>query len=267
MKPRRTRALGVVAAATTVFAVAAVAALATGEASAQQAPVNTSPPTISGTPQRGSTLTANPGTWTGPTPTFTYAWLRCGPAGRNCAVIIGATGRTYVLRTADVGRTIRVRVTATNANGSATATSAPTPRIVDALPPSRGCDAAGPLQVQNIAPPERLLVGQGDINPPVVRRSTRSITLRFPVTCKGKPVQGALVYATAVPFNQFTAAAETPSGPDGVAQVTMTQLAGFPAAARQQLLVIFVRARKPGEPLLGGISTRRLVSFPVDLRS
>jgi hypothetical protein len=269
MNRNRNRSLLALAVATAVLVAAALAAFAgQGSASAQQAPGNRTPPTIAGTPQRGSTLTAIEGTWTGRAPiTFAYQWLRCGPNGQNCAAIIGATGKTYLLRQADVGRTIRVRVTATNSQGSASAQSAATARIVAGLAPSRGCDAAAPLQIANIAPPERLVVSQGTITPSVVRRSTRTLVVRVQVTCKNKPVQGALVYGTAVPFNQFTAPTEQPTGADGFAQLTMTQLSGFPAARRQQLLVIFLRARKTGENLLGGISTRRLVSFPVDLRS
>ena len=266
MNSRRTRPKPLLAAGAVLLALAATAALVAQGAAAQQAPPrNVSPPTISGTPQAGSTLTANPGNWTG-AQSFAYSWRRCDRNGGSCSNISGATARTYTLRGVDVGNTLRVRVTARNPDGSTIATSVPTAVVTRAPAPPSGCAAAAPLQVAALSAPERLNVNQGSISPAIVRRSTRTITLRFQVTCQGKAVQGALVYAAAVPFNQFTIPAEQTTGADGTAQLTMTQLSGFPAARRQQLLVVFVRARKPGENVLGGISTRRLVSFPVDLR-
>jgi len=96
------------------------------------APVNASPPSISGTPQEGKTLTAAPGAWRNTPTRYAYRWLRCDAAGGSCADIAGATGPTYTLTAADVGLTIGVAVTAANAGGSATAVSAPTPVVAPA---------------------------------------------------------------------------------------------------------------------------------------
>ncbi len=65
-------------------------------------------PTITGTLAVGSTLTANPGTWTSGT-TLTYQWYRSG------AAIAGATAKNYKLVSADQADSMRVRVTGTKA--------------------------------------------------------------------------------------------------------------------------------------------------------
>lgn len=256
-------------AALAIVAAAALVSLSgLGSAARMAPPVNTTPPTISGTPQQSQTLTASTGTWTGVGPiNYRYQWLRCNSRGTGCTDIGGATERTYTLRGGDVGSTIRVRVTATNRDGSTAATSAPTAVVTRGGPAQTGCPrGTGVVSVTALAPPARLTVDGQSLSPPVVRRSTQSLTARFRVSaCGGRPVQGALVYAAAVPFNQFSVPPEASTGPDGWAQLSMTRLRGFPAARRQQLLVIFVRARKQGENPLGGVSTRRLVSFRVDL--
>ena len=195
-----------------------------------------------------------------------YQWRRCDANGGSCSNIGGATDKTYVLKKVDIDNTIRSRVTARNADGSTQSTSVPTAVVRAAPAPPSGCDGNAPIQIANVALPNRLVIDGQQISPGVVGSSTQSITLRFHVVCKGKPVQGALVYGDAVPYNQFSTPAEQPSGADGWATLTMDRRAGFPATRSQALLVVFARARKAGEDILAGVSTRRLVSFPVDLQ-
>lgn len=232
------------------------------------APASTAPPTISGTAQAGSTLTATNGTWSGSPTGYAYAWSRCDQNGNSCSTVSGAAAQTYPLQQVDVGSTLRVTVTATNASGSTQATSVPT-AVVTAVPVpvSNGCPAGtGTIQVADLSSPARLVLGQQSVTPGLVTPSATTIQTHFRVTaCNGRPVQGALVYATAIPFNQYSVPAEATTGADGSVNMAMAQLTGFPAARRQQLLVVFVRARKASDPITGGISTRLLVSFPVSL--
>src|SRR5438477_7965451 len=125
--------------ATTITAVAIAAILLTGATAAsapgQAPPVNQTPPSISGSAQVGSTLTASPGTWSGKTLSYAYQWVRCSSSGASCSAIGGATASTDSLTSADAGSTLRVTVTATNRNGSAVATSAQTAVVASASSP------------------------------------------------------------------------------------------------------------------------------------
>jgi hypothetical protein len=229
-------------------------------------PANTAPPTISGTPQENATLTGTNGTWTNNPSKYEYAWQRCDKSGGACSSISGGTKNAYTLTSADVGATIRFRVTASNSLGSDTALSAATAAIGKFR--GQGCPITGsPDQITAINTPARLLVDTLQSEPPVVTRQVSTVTVKFHVTSTcGGPVQGALVYATATPYNQFAIPPEQATGADGWATLTFQRLRGFPAARHQRQLTIFVRARKGGENVLTGISTRRLVSIRVNLR-
>jgi hypothetical protein len=80
-------------------------------------------PHVSGTARRRHTLSGSAGTWDGnPAPTLAIAWQRCTTKGK-CTAIKGAGKAAYKVATADVGRRLRIAVTATNASGSAVANS------------------------------------------------------------------------------------------------------------------------------------------------
>ncbi|MFL5958969.1 MAG: hypothetical protein ACJ75G_01695 [Gaiellaceae bacterium] len=227
------------------------------------APTNTATPTISGSLQVGSTLTASKGTWSGAPTSYALTWLRCDPNGDSCAAIDGAKGDTYTVTAAAAGRTFRLSVVATNAAGSTTVITAATASV----PASNGCPAGtGTVHVGDLQAPARLMVDKAVIRPRLVTLGTHTIQLGIRVTaCHGRPVEGATVFAVPIPYNQF-AGNERPTGADGTVTITETRQSGFPARGRRQhLLAVFVRARKPGDPLLGGVSTRRTVAFRVQL--
>jgi hypothetical protein len=266
-KRKTFRIVGVPAAIVLVLAIGFAVTAGIGSARTAVAPNNQTPPAISGKAQVGATLKSDNGTWTGTAPlTFSWQWRICNDNGGACHDITGATGSEYTVKPDDLGNTLRVQATAKNADGSDTATSVPTAVITagTAPPASNGCaTSGGTVAIAGITPPARLNIDQFEVNPSTITYGTRSLTARFHVSACGGSVQGALVYVTAVPYNMFAVPNEQTTGADGWASLDFRALAGFPVSAKQQLLVMFARARKSGENILGGISTRRLVSFKV----
>ena len=103
------------------------------------APGNTVPPTTTGSATVGSTLTAEPGTWSGtPAPTFSYRWQYQDATG-GWPNLPGAASSTYVIQPSDSGRLVRVNVTATNTAGAAE-------QISDDVGPIDGA-ASGPVNI------------------------------------------------------------------------------------------------------------------------
>lgn len=91
------------------------------------APENTAPPTLSGEPVPGGTLTASSGEWKawpelGPA-SFSYQWERTDPGGTAWNAIPGANQASYQVTPEDDGKRLRMHVTATNTVGRAEAPS------------------------------------------------------------------------------------------------------------------------------------------------
>lgn len=92
-------------------------------------PQNSAPPTILGESADGLLLTAFAGGWSGTGPVMGYQWLRCDGVGQACAAIPRAVTKEYRATGADVGSTLRVTVTASNAAGSSSVDSVQTPVV------------------------------------------------------------------------------------------------------------------------------------------
>ena len=108
------------------------------------APVNISPPAISGDLQVGVAVTADPGEWEGRDLSFTYQWTICPTADEeetdfeNCwssDEVQGKSGLSYTPSTKDAGHYVSITVTATNDLGEADAVSDFVGPVVDVPAP------------------------------------------------------------------------------------------------------------------------------------
>jgi hypothetical protein len=238
-------------------ALAVVAAMA--EAQPAAVPKNTEAPAVVGTAQDGELLAARDGEWSGTDPmTFTYQWQVCDVAGGNCATINGATAKIYRVATTDVGRRLRVGVTAKNASGSEAAMTEPTSAVVHPAGAMRLQDGTYSIPAASVRQPHRLVLSGLQFTPTVLR-SRQPFTGRFRVTDnRGYAVRDAIVLVTGVPLGWIFASQEVKTNVDGYAEI---QLQPTPRLrlVRGGSMVMFVRARKEGDDLLAGVSTRRLV--------
>ncbi len=222
-------------------------------------PQNTAKPTISGTTTLGQTLTATTGTWSSPNGssiTYAYQWVRCNAQGQACQPIQGATQQTYALQQADVGNTIAVTVTATNTQGSQSATSNATGVV-------QGSPAGSTIPVSQVSLPDRLVVSGVQYTPSVLR-SRAPFQARFRITdTSGRLVSGAQVSIVAVPYGRIAAAGNVLTDQNGYATFTLQPTAKFPLQ-KGYLITIFVRAIKPGDDILAGVTAQRLTSVRIN---
>ena len=96
----------------------------TTAAASSFAPVNTSPPVITGTARQGQALSAGTGSWNPGASSYAYQWQRSIDNGSSWTDISGITTAGYTPAGSDIGSRLRVTITATNPYGSAGASSA-----------------------------------------------------------------------------------------------------------------------------------------------
>ncbi len=228
---------------------------ATGEVPGKaNAPAGITPPTVSGNAVVGQQLTATTGTWAGTQPiSYTFAWQACNADITSCAGT-GKSGNTYTLGASDVGKRLRVKVTAKNTAGSSSGLSDTT-----AVVASSGGGGGNTVKVADVGPAgERLVVDKVVFNPNPV--TSRSVPIHVTVTVKdtkGRLVQGALVFIRSTPIVSSTPT-DAPTGNDGTVSYNIQPRSDFPIKNGYSVQ-FFVKAYRAGDPTLAGISGTRLV--------
>jgi hypothetical protein len=257
---------GLVATAAALYAAFGLGATSGTAAQSQYAPSNTAAPGISGTFAQGQTLTAANGTWAGTAPiTFSYVWQRCDSVGANCANIPGATARTYTLVAADVGRRLKVRVTASNSTGAAAATSPASPQVQAGGVSGEITLPSGEksIPVTSVPATERLIVQEVRFSPTAISSRTDPIQIQVKVKdTRGYVVRDARVFVRSTPL-VTTTPSRGQTGQDGTIVYNVLPEDDFPAIRNGYNIQYFVKVYRDGDDPLAGVAGYRLVQVPL----
>lgn len=150
----------------------------------------TQAPVVAGTAQVGAALEAQGADWEGtPEPTVSWQWVRCqGPGNsRSCDEIVGATGTSYTVTAADLGRRLRVLLVVRNEDGwdwslsasSAAVASAPSPEPSPEPEPS-------PAPAREPAPAPAAPAPTGDVRDEQAARPPRMMSPAPTVRIRGR---------------------------------------------------------------------------------
>ena len=218
------------------------------------APAETAPPKIKGEAVVGKTLTATTGSWTGTQPiSYTFKWQSC-TSSTSCANN-GASGNTYDVASADVGKRIRVKVLAKNADGETPGLSDPTATVTSS---GGGGGGGSSVPVSSLVAGDRLVVESVQFNPNPVTSTSTPIQVKIRITDnKNKLVRGAFVSIVSTPVRTSTPTA-APTDSNGIVIYSIQPRPDFLIKTGFSTQ-FYVKAYREGEPTLAGVSGGRLV--------
>jgi hypothetical protein len=206
------------------------------------APVATSAPTVSGLAMVEETLAAARGSWTG-SPTLALQWQRCDAQGQNCTDL-GLSGDTYTVIAFDIGKTLRVRITASNGAGARDAVSEVT-SVVSELKPT---EEKPFIAAAKVVAPHRLVVDQVTARPAKLTKR-RSVTVALRVSDdRGFRISGALVSAVVRPGTALLAPVEATTDEEGLVSLVFTPGSKL-NLKKPSTVTLVVTARRPGDKL------------------
>jgi hypothetical protein len=145
-------------------------------------PTNTTPPSVTGGAQAGSTVSCDPGQWSGDELDFSYQWLDNGQT-------TGPTTQTWALTPALIGHQIACTVAATSLGSHivATATSAPVTVTAPAI-----TNTSPPVISGSALPGQTLTCSQGSWSP-------QPLVYTYQWREDGSPIDGATAAQYSVP--------------------------------------------------------------------